>query len=145
MFRIMQLAKIVKLKMLRFSDELTLLIGNSDQSSRFSAPSANFMTTLLCYTDGQVLLRKYIEPSVLSTRRLPEEPVADPEILKRGGWRQSICPVVIYRKCAWWTIYALYGKSGLLKKSNAKHGGGRPHLWIHHATHDWPTNQVAVS
>jgi len=40
-------------------------------------------------------------------------PLADPEILKVG--RQHISPVIIYRKCTQWTIYAFCtGKGDLL-------------------------------
>jgi len=45
-----------------------------------------------------------IKARVKNSRNSHKESVADPQILKSGGGRQFISPIVIYRKCTQWTF-----------------------------------------
>ena len=59
--------------------------------------------------------------------------VADPKIVKRGGRRQFISSVLVYRKCTQQNICLLHGKKRFLKKLNEYGGGRHPTvLWIRH-------------
>ena len=80
----------------------------------------------MTHVTSQALQQEWLKRSVF--RRLQKISRDQWRIQKfwRGGGRQFISSVLIYRKCAQRNIWLLHGKSGFLKKIWANRGAGAP-------------------